>query len=65
MCYCFSKKSDKYFYTMVENENIRNQMFEYIKKYRTSHTFINGLEAQNRQQPKCIPTKQARKKNKA
>lgn len=64
MCYCFSKKSDKYFYTMVENENIRNQMFEYIKKYQTSHNFINGLEAQNRQQPKCTPTKQARKKTK-
>lgn len=64
MCYCFSKKSDKYFYTMVENENIRNQMFEYIKKYQVSHNFINGLKSQSMQQPKYQSTKQTPKKPK-
>lgn len=64
MCYCFSKKSDKYFYTMVENENIRNQMFEYIKNYQVSHNFINGLKSQSMQQPMYQSTKQTRKKSK-
>lgn len=52
VCYCFSKRSDNYFYTMVEDENIRNQMFEYIKNYRVNHNFINGLTQQQTQQPK-------------